>query len=742
MPAIRKNRNLVAFLSTFPPRECGIATFTEDLSSAFRELFSPSVDARIVAMNLDEVSQPNYPRSVISRINQNNISDYSRVARELNSRPDIKLINIQHEFGIFGGRWGENLLAFMENIEMPIITTFHSVLPNPEIKLKQVVNRIAARSAFTVVMTKRSRDILIADYTIDKKKIRIIPHGIHPLIFSNSEKSKKILGLSDKTILSTFGLLNREKGIEYVIEALPDVIKKFPNILFLIIGATHPIVLKKEGERYRNFLEKKVYGLGLAGHVKFYNRYLELQELLGFLKATDIYVSPSLNPNQAVSGTMSYALGTGRPLVSTSFAQAKEDITPNVGVLVEFKKPEEYAKAILMLLENPQLRARMSQNAYFMTRNMTWPNVALAYMRVFSEAMPLFNDQERNLPRIKFSHLAKLTDQFGIIQFAKLTEPDPASGYTADDNARALIASCLAYEKYKTPSLLRLAEKYLSFLKYVSRDDGYFDNYVNIDRTRNTEANRNENMQDASARALWALAFAATSKSLPLQTRELAQKIFLASIRKNISFTHARSSAFFIKALSLWLSGMTGKTDRAKIEKMLIRHTEALVASYKNNSDAEWQWFEHELTYANAILPDALLSAYLIRRKQNFEWLEIGKSTLEFLISKTFENMMYVPVGQKEWYKRGKAKTLYDQQPEEPSAMVQALKTMYTATKDNRYRKLMCRTFYWFLGDNTRNQIMYDATTGGCYDGLGRRQINLNEGAESTLSYLIARLIL
>src|SRR3989338_5253627 len=385
MPAIRKNRNLVAFLSTFPPRECGIATFTEDLSSAFRELFSPSVDARIVAMNLDEVSQPNYPRSVISRINQNNISDYSRVARELNSRPDIKLINIQHEFGIFGGRWGENLLAFMENIEMPIITTFHSVLPNPEI-------------------------------------------------------TKKILGLSDKTILSTFGLLNREKGIEYVIEALPDVIKKFPNILFLIIGATHPIVLKKEGERYRNFLEKKVYGLGLAGHVKFYNRYLELQELLGFLKATDIYVSPSLNPNQAVSGTMSYALGTGRPLVSTSFAQAKEDITPNVGVLVEFKKPEEYAKAILMLLENPQLRARMSQNAYFMTRNMTWPNVALAYMRVFSEAMPLFNHQERNLPRIKFSHLAKLTDQFGIIQFAKLTEPDPASGYTADDNARALIA--------------------------------------------------------------------------------------------------------------------------------------------------------------------------------------------------------------------------------------------------------------------------------------------------------------
>ncbi|MDP2704804.1 MAG: glycosyltransferase [Patescibacteria group bacterium] len=738
-----KKKNWIVYVSTFPPRECGIATFTDDLSRAFGELFSPGIESKVVALNVNEVSHLNYPPKVIAQISQDKASDYLRVAKELNNLPQVKLVSVQHEFGIFGGLWGSYLLAFLETIKKPVVVTFHSVLPAPDDKLKVLVKAIADNSFGIVVMTRRSKEILEKDYGIVKKKIQVVPHGIHPMTFQSSEKSKRPLGLSKKIVLSTFGLLSKDKGIEYVIESLPEVVKKHPEVVYLVIGATHPTVIQREGEKYRNTLIKKVDALGLSGHVKFYNRYMALHELLAFLDATDIYISPSLNPNQAVSGTLTYAMGAGRPVISTAFAQAKEDVPASVGMLVDFKKPLEYRDAILHLLADTKRREKMGEVAYFITRNMTWPNVAIAYMKVFSRAVPSFSFQEKNLPRIKMAHILKLTDDFGIFQFAKLTEVDKFFGYTTDDNARALIAACLHFEKFKSHTSLNLMLNYLNFLEYTVRPDGYFNNYVNQDRTLNSKANNVESMEDPTGRAIQALAKVAASESVPYPLREKSRQLLFRSLDQNLKFTHLRAMAFFIKGLCTWLSGAEHNGSvYDRLEAVMVAYCDQLVSAFKKNENENWKWFEPHLTYANAILPDALFSGYLVRRGQNIEWLEVGTSALEFLISKTFIKNVYVPIGQRGWHRQGGHRALYDQQPEEPAAMVKALGTAYMATKNDKYRKLMHRTFYWFLGDNLADRIMYDASTGGCYDGLARQHVNLNQGAESTLSYLIARLIL
>jgi len=737
MADIHKDKSWIVFLSTFPPRECGIATFTQDLSLAFNNLYAPGIESKIVAMNVDDVRKFNYPKKVIYQINQSNVQDYIDAAYKLNNLLAVKLVCIQHEFGIFGDDWGSNLLAFLEAIKKPVVITFHTVLPKPDEKLYAIVNKLVAKTDMTIVFTKRSKEILIQDYGVEENKIQIIPHGIHPVVFSDSVEGKVSLNLSGRTILTSFGFLSEGKGVEYVIESLPEVVKKFPDVLYLIIGATHTLVLEKEGEKYRNFLIKKVYDLKLTDHVRFYDKYLELDELLEFLKATDIYLSSSLNPNQAVSGTLSYALGTGRAIISTSFAQAKEDITPDVGILVNFKKPKEFTGALIKLLSNETLRKEMEKNAYFNTRNMTWPNVALAYMRNFEKLTLDLGVEERHLPRIKLKHLIKLTDSFGLIQFAKMDEPDISSGYTLDDNARALIFSSLYYDEYKTPSVLKLIRIYLNFVQFVSKPNGFFDNYVNYDRIRNTERNSKEDMQDATARALYSVAVVATAKSIPRKLQEKAKKLFLNGLANDVNFTHLRASAFYIKGLCFWLA----KWRDPRAEASLVRHCDILVKSFEQYAKKNWQWFEPHLTYSNSIIPEALLSAYSFVGESKSIYFNVGKTSLDFLISQTLKGDIYYPIGQRGWFPMGGARATYDQQPEDPSSMIQALKVMYQITGEEAYKKLMYRAFSWFLGDNVLRQVVYDEITGGCNDGIGEKFVNLNQGAESTLSYLLARLM-
>ena len=734
MSTDQQNKSWIICLSTFPPRQCGIATFTADLTNAIYQMFGPSVKSKIVAMNLTELSHFPYPDKVILQISQPREEDYVNTANKLNQLKEVKLVSIQHEFGIFGGKYGSHLLPFMKKLQKPIVTTFHAVLPAPDEKMRNIVQSIMKYSKGIIVMTHSSKEILKNDYGLDPDRIQVIPHGIHHVPYRISERAKSALGFSGKLILSTFGFLSPGKGVEYVIEALPKAVEKFPNVRFLIAGVTHPVVLEQEGETYRNFLTKKVHQLGLSNYVSFYNTYFDINKLLQFLEATDVYLSTSLNPNQAVSGTLSYALGSGRPVISTAFAQAKQDITSEVGILVDFKNPQAFTDAIIKLLSNDQLRLQMGKNAYFRTRHMTWANVAHSYLKYFSQFAPELTLEQKKLPPIKLEHLAKLTDDFGIIQFAKLTEPDLSSGYTLDDNARALIAAALHYKKFETPSALKLASIYLNFLYRTAKPDGYFDNYVNSNRAIDKQRSIQENSEDPSARALYALALVSTTKQIPKRIRHRAHSLFEQSFQKNIAFSSPRAIAFYIKALNCLLS----KWKEPKVLAVLRSCCEQLIILYEKSRSSDWEWFEPYLTYSNAVLPEALILGYKITGERKY--LEVSEKTLNFLIKHTFKDGMHIPVGQNGWFIRGGTRQYFDQQPEDVAATVETLNTMFQVTNRKHYKELASIAFNWFLGDNVLGQVVCDRVTGGCHDGVGEKFINLNQGAESTISYLLARL--
>ncbi len=741
---------IVVYVSTFPPRKCGIATFTEDLVNAMDEMLAPMVQSKVTAMNPSHVHSYKYPRKVLFQIHQDNQQEYIEIAQQINRMDSVHLVNIQHEFGIFGGERGSYLVPFIEALEKPVVITFHTVLPHPNKRILNIVGSLAENAKAITVMTDLSKRVLIQDYGLSARKIHVIPHGIHPRPFTPSKQAKMALGYSDRVVLSTFGLLGRHKGLEYVIDALPEVLKRNPNFVYIIFGATHPVVLEREGESYRNFLTSKIYDLQLYDNVKLYNKYFALNELLHFLKATDIYISPSLNPNQAVSGTLSYALGMGRPVISTSFSQAKEIITEDVGILVDFKSPQSYALAILRLLEDEDLRLKLGRNAYFQTRHMTWPNVALKYAIVFSRQARGLREinRRRSLPEIKLEHLMRLTDDFGIIQFTKLSKPDISSGYTLDGNARALVAVALHYKKLgeslKRPSeavykskLLKLVSTYLEFIAFVSSADYCFYHYINPDRTPDHNGNSQDNHEDSYARAFYALAFATTVGSLPRHIRQRALALLVNKMTKNVSFNSPRAVAHQIKTLHLLLSKHI-EIAGVDLKSELKNQCDKLTRLYEIAHSPDWLWFEGYLTYTNSILSEALLLGYQITL--NEEYLRIGKSTLDFLIENSFHGDLFLPAGQNDWHQKGGRRARFDQQPKEVTSMVYSLKTCYSITRDEHYSELMYQAFYWFLGVNSLNQVVYDRTTGGCYDGVSKKTINLNQGAESTISYLMARL--
>jgi glycosyltransferase involved in cell wall biosynthesis len=727
------NYMIVVFLSTYPPRECGIATFTSDLLKYVDQLFIPREETKVIAMNVDTLQTHYYSQKVLSQISENKPDEYLAAARKLNAMSDVKVIAIQHEFGIFGEGYGKNILLFLQEIQKPVILTLHTVLPHPSEEMKRIVVEIAKEVDLINVMTATSKELLLDVYDIPEAKIRIIPHGIHALPYTDGKAARASLRLQGKRVISTFGLLSKGKGIEYAISALPSIVAVHPDVVYLIIGATHPIVLKSEGESYRNQLIRQAYDLGVQDHVLFYNQFIETDKLLTFLQATEIYLSLSQNPDQAVSGTLTYALGAGRPVVSTSFAQAKELVNPEVGALIPFGDSQQLAMEVIALLDDPGRLAKMSKTAYFRTRGMTWPNVALRYMREFNELSPELAGKQQNVPPFKLQHLRKLTDDFGMYQFAILNEPDPNWGYTLDDNARALIVVALYYQINPSSLNERLAEIYLSFLERAVKANGGFENYFTNERIAHGDRNRNENLEDAESRALWALGVTASSE-LPIRLRERAVALLDAQCELFQNVESPRAVAFHTKALAAWLK--VGENEKAR--RLLVRHADFLVACFRENATEDWQWFEQFMTYSNAILPDALLVAY--KTTGNESYREVGKAALDFLIRQSFREEMCEPIGQSGWFKRGEIKQMYDQQPEEVSALVLALRTMFDLSGDESYQKKMMQAFNWFLGNNSLNQMVYSQMTGGCYDGIGEKEINLNQGAESTISYLLARL--
>jgi glycosyltransferase involved in cell wall biosynthesis len=723
----------VVFLTTYPPRECGIATFTSDLLNSFDKLFLPREEAKVIAMNTDNLQTFNYTSKVIAQISENEPEDYLLAAKKLNSLSQVKLVSIQHEFGIFGADYGKNIFIFLHEIKKPVAITFHTVLPNPNKELKEVVTNIAKLVDKINVMTNNSKEILVSTYNLSPDKIKIIPHGIHSLPYTDGGLARKSLKLSGKRVLSTFGFLNFGKGIEYAIAALPKIVAVHPDVIYLVIGATHPIVLKERGEEYRNQLMNQAYRLGVQDHILFYNEYLATEELLKFLQATEIYLSLSQNPDQAVSGTLTYALGAGRPVVSTPFAQARELVTEEVGSLVKFNDSDSIAEAVINLLDDTNLLVNMSKTAYFRTRSMTWPNVALTYMSEFIELSPELAKKEKNLPIVKLHHLRKMTNHFGIYQFADLDEPNPTWGYTLDDNARALVAVTLNHKLHGGKINESLAKIYLQFLERAVKSDGGFENYFTDEEKPHHTKNIDENLEDAEARALWALAVAATSK-LPNNLSNRAAMLLNNQYQSFTDVKSPRAVAIHIKSLVNWLV----LNNNEEVVKLIIKYADFLLDRFNDNNTEDWQWFEQYMTYSNAVLPEALLLAYQVT--DNYLYFKAGKATLDFLIKQSFRGDVCEPVGQSGWFKHGEEKMIYDQQPEEVASLVLALRTMFDITGDVFYQNKMVQAFDWFLGNNLLHQVVYSHRTGGCYDGIGREQTNLNQGAESTISYLLARL--
>jgi glycosyltransferase involved in cell wall biosynthesis len=737
----------ILYVSTFPPRECGIATFTQDLTNAIDKEFAPSLKSKVVAMNKNGTSLYNYPPKTAVQINDDDLEDYIVAANEINTSSDIKLVNIQHEYGIYGGEWGEFILPFMELIKKPIVLTMHTVLPNPDDwdereKLIKVTQKIAEKADRIVVMTNSASKLLQTLYNIPADKIVVIPHGVHHIAFPSKSKAKKKLNLDGRTVLSTFGMLNRDKGIEYAIEALPKIVAKHPSVVYLVLGATHPVVRKEEGEVYRNKLVNLVKKLQLEDHVKFYDKYLSLDELIEFLKATDIYVSPTLNPLQAVSGTISYALSCACPIVATANQYAKDVINDERGILVKFKSAKSIEKALFVMLEDKKMRKEMKKNAYFYSRHMTWQNVALSYFKTFNEQAKIVPREQGKLPAVNLGQIKTLTDKFGMIQFATHTKPDTTSGYCLDDNTRAMLAFAMLYRQKPSRECLDYITRYLDFIGFVQQPSGKFYNFVAYNKTI---IDKSES-EDSIGRAIWSLGYLISTKGLPDDVKKKACKILLKSLKFLPDLKSFRAISFAV--IGLYYARQhyycAGQKGEAQIVNIIKKLADSLLDKYRTqmndpiNQERQWFWFEDFLTYSNFKLPEALLRAYQVTG--NKEYLKVAEETLKFLGKVSFEFNYFSAIGQDGWYHRDGARAYFDQQPEDASSAVEALSAAFEVTKKQEYADQAALAFDWFLGKNHLNQMIYDEATGGCYDGMGKESINFNQGAESTISYLLARL--
>jgi glycosyltransferase involved in cell wall biosynthesis len=724
----------ILYLSSFPPRECGIATFTEDLTNAMDKEFGSQVKSRILAINNENSLDCSYPRKVIKKIHESEMEEYINRAYEINRSPDIKLVNIQHEYGLFGGEQGEYLLPFLELVQKPVIITMHTVLPRPDDKMKKIGHLIAEKSFGTVVMNKGAKEILVNKYGIKRSKIYVIPHGVHHIAFPSTKRTKERLGYSGHTLITTFGMISRDKGIEYAIEALPEVVKAHPDVLYLVIGATHPVVKREEGESYRNSLKRLVKKRKLENHVRFIDRYLSLPELIDYLKATDIYVYPMLSKEQASSGSLSYAMSCACPIIATASQYAKSVINHERGRLVKFKSSKEIEKNLLELLPDKKLIKEMKKNNYFYTRHMTWQNVALSYFKLFNQYAKIVPRDASLPPPIKLDYIRNLTDKFGMIQFANHTKPDLHSGYCADDNARALLGCVEHYEKRKHQSTLKLIDTYLNFLDFAQKSNGKFHNFVSYQKTFN-DMNESE---DSFGRAIWALGRTISSRRLPHSQKNHALRLLRNAYSNIPALGSLRAMAFTIIGLSY-----IAQNDEFKDAKKLIAEmADKLVDRFQATSSGQkngWTWFENSLTYSNYKIPESLFLAYKVSGNKVYK--QIAEKSMHFLMGVTFEKPEYFsPIGQDGWYYRNGKRAYFDQQPEDAASATEALVAAFEATDKKLYKDKAELAFRWFLGKNHLNQMVYDEATGGCYDGLGRFSINFNQGAESSLSYFLARL--
>jgi len=733
----------IAFLGNYLPRHCGIATFTTDLCESLAVEATDSL-CLVLAMN-DTPEGYTYPDRVRFELPQNDLAGYRRAADFLNIH-NVDVVCMQHEYGIFGGSAGSHVLVLLRELRTPVVTTLHTVLEKPDPAQRAAMDEVAAISDRLVVMSRKSEAILRGTYAVPSEKIDFIHHGIHDVPFEDPNYYKDLYGVEGRRVILTFGLLSPGKGVEYMIEAMAEVVAEHPDAMYIVLGATHPHVLRDSGEDYRLSLQRRVRELGLQSNVAFHNRFVELDELKQFIGAADVYVTPYLNKEQAASGTLAYAVGSGKAVVSTPYWHAEDLLAEGRGLLVPFRDSEALAEQILRLLDNEVERHALRKRAYHFGRQMVWREVSRRYLESFARAHEarachpkaiglarLAESEQIELPRLNLSHLHRMTDDTGILQHATGSVPKYDEGYCTDDNARALITVLMAGQISGGVEGLRdLSARYLAFLGNAFNPDiRRFRNFMSYDR-RWLEVRGSE---DSQGRALWGLGTAVAHAGEEGQIA-MAANLFGQAIGTVEEFLSPRAWAFAIIGVHEYLRRFSGDSEVRRMRKVLAKR---LLELYRHTATEDWHWFEDVLSYANAKLPHALILSG--QWMQEGEMTEAGLRSLEWLARlQTSPEGYFAPVGSNGGHRRGGQMAHFDQQPIEAQAMVAACLEAYRMTREPRWREEARRAFEWFLGRNDLGLSVCDFNTGGCRDGLHPDRVSANQGAESTLAWLLSLL--
>jgi glycosyltransferase involved in cell wall biosynthesis len=736
-------------IGNYLPRHCGIATFTTDLCSAISAEYGT---ARLLALPVNDTEEGyDYPSRVRWSLAQDDVRSYEEAAEFLNFN-NIDMVCLQHEYGIFGGQAGSHILQLLRGLKMPVVTTLHTVLREPDPNQLMVMEEIAELSDRLIVMSQLSSQFLQEIFKVSGSKIDMVPHGVPDLPFLDPNFYKDRFGVEGKAVLLTFGLLSPNKGIENVIQALPQILSKHKNVAYIVAGATHPHILRREGDKYRASLQALAKDIGVEAQVIFHDRFVSPEEMVQFIGAADIYITPYRHEAQVVSGTLAYALGAGKAIISTPYWHAIELLDDRRGALVPFQNPDAIAHKTIELLDTPAIRHAMRKRAYLFARDMVWKRVAQGYMesfaRVRSDRMYAPNVQFAarmipksldKLPELKLNHLRRLTDDTGLLQHSIFTIPNRREGYTTDDNARALILAVLLGQEQKnhsgkvSPSTETAALCYSAFLEHAFNPaKGRFRNFLRYDRRWNEPIGS----EDAHGRALWALG-TVLGRSQDDGLRGATGRLFEYSLPLAVEFSSPRAWAYTLLGIQEYLGSYPGDRDAQKVRSSLSRR---LLEMYESIRRPDWKWFENVLAYGNARLPQALLLVGSACSDERM--VSAGLESLDWLSTEQHSeiNLHFVPIGSQGFYRQNGEKARFDQQPLEAAGAVSACLQAYRITGDSRWRTEAWSAFNWFLGDNDLQLPLYDSVTGGCRDGLHPDRANENQGAESTLSFLMALL--
>ncbi len=726
----------VAILGNYLPRRCGIATFTANLTSSILNAQNEKAERHevfVVAMN-DDLQEPVYPDIVKHTVRQQQQADYLEAAHYINeSGADICIV--QHEFGIFGGESGVFILSFMQMLQIPVITTVHTVLQTPSYHEKHIIKKMGALSQRMIVMSDLAVTFLSAIYDIPYEKITVIQHGVPD--FSNVKISQGKFKYPGKKVLGTFGFLGRSKGIETVINALPEVVKKHPNVLYVVVGQTHPNVKKHSGEEYRDYLKQLAITNKVAANVVFEDGFFEEEDLKSFLIGLDLYITPYLNEAQITSGTISYAIGAGACIVSTPFWHAKELLAEDRGRTFGFGESSQLSETLSSLLDHPDTIKRIKGNAFHYGKGMYWKKIGEAYHIMLQNIVASFQAADTQLeplninsmPPFSMDHIKRLSDDMGILEHANYSVPDYKEGYCLDDNVRALLLVLMAKDLGVDKDSIGLADTYLRYIKLMQKEDGFFHNDLSYDKLFLDETGS----EDSFGRTIWAIGY--LIRLAPNDSHfQFAKDIFFKSLPNFETIKSIRAIAYIILGLGHFLKRYP---DNENVMHLLNTLTNTLLRQYKDESGPDWQWFEPILSYDNAMLPLALWESYAITRDKNT--YQIAKETTEFLERKILSGNRLSLVGNA-WLQKGEDRPLDGQQPIDAMAMVMMYSKAFYITKEKGYRNKMQIAFSWFLGNNDLLIPLYDEESKGCCDGLGAHSVNRNQGAESTLSYMLSYL--